>query len=166
VKEKEKAKAKASTKPKAKAKPKANAKPKAKVSAKATKGKLPVEDPEEKPAPTVSSGSPSCQAAGAERPLKKAKPSEIDDAQSQSNKTYILMKYAKHGTNGTWAVRKSGAHQVLEVNVPNASADQNKEIAEVVLNELNEKKVNEATVKLIAAKLKTALAEKLALKDK
>lgn len=98
----------------------------------------------------------------ANQPPKKAKDKQTGDAESEEKKAYILMKYAKHGIDGTWAIRKSGAHQVLEINVPKATSQQNLDIADVVLKELNENKVNETTAKAIAAKLKEALAAKLA----
>ena len=103
--------------------------------------------------------------AAAQPPTKvRRKPSSQGDAlpTKDDKKAYVLMKYAKHGMDGTYAIRKTGGHQVMEINVPKATAQQNLEIAEAVLKELNENKINEAAAKTVASKLKDALAHKLA----
>ncbi|MFM7988828.1 MAG: hypothetical protein ACKPKO_56885, partial [Candidatus Fonsibacter sp.] len=52
-------------------------------------------------------------------------------------------------------------HQVMDINVPKATAQQNLDIPEVVIKELNENSINEAVAKTVASTLKAVLAHKL-----
>ena len=47
------------------------------------------------------------------------------------------MTYSRHGKDGTYAVRLTGGPQFTEVNMPNATLLQNREVAEAVCAELN-----------------------------
>ena len=75
---------------------------------------------------------------------------------------YILMCYKNHGKNGTWAIRMKNGKQLCEVNVPGASLEDNKEIASVVLHELNEKGVTQEAALALVSMLKSSMTDKIA----
>ena len=45
---------------------------------------------------------------------------------------YHIMKYLRHGKDGTCAVRLQGGSQFTEINMPNATLLQNQEVAEAI----------------------------------
>ena len=73
---------------------------------------------------------------------------------------FHLMKYARHGKDGTYAVRLTGGPQFTEINMPNATLLQNREVAEAVCAELN-KGVKPDTVRELMYVLKEAMCKKI-----
>ena len=73
---------------------------------------------------------------------------------------YHLMKYSRHGKDGTYAVRLTGGPQFTEINMPNATLLQNREVAEAVCAELN-KGVKPDTVRELMYVLKEAMCKKI-----
>ena len=73
---------------------------------------------------------------------------------------YILMQYATHGKEGTYAVRVQGGKQFTEVNIPGAQLEQNKEVAEAIRCELN-KGVEHDKVHELLSMLKSAMVERI-----
>ena len=50
---------------------------------------------------------------------------------------YHIMKYGKHGKDGTYAVRLKGGPQFTEINMPNATLLQSQEVAAAICGELS-----------------------------
>lgn len=92
-----------------------------------------------------------------EPPKKKAK---VEQDSTEPQPHYILMKYATHGKEGTYAVRVQGGKQFTEVNIPGAQLEQNKEVAEAIRCELN-KGVEHDKVHELLSMLKSAMVERI-----
>ena len=103
------------------------------------------------------------QAAKRKKDMPKDMPGDAVDSTNTEvlnvDGKYILMKYGKHGKEGTYAVRERGGPQFMEINIPNATLVQNQEVAQALCNELN-KGVAHSTVQQLAVVLKEAMLEK------
>ena len=73
---------------------------------------------------------------------------------------YHIMKYLRHGKDGTCAVRLKGGSQFTEINMPNATLLQNQEVAEAICAELN-KGVKPDTVRELMSMLKEAMCKNI-----